>query len=67
MIFQFGRQQKAGKSRLTVQQHRACAAFADLASVLGAGKPEVFPQDFQQGSRLIRCDLAFLTVDREFQ
>ena len=67
MIFQFGRQQKAGKSGLTVQQNRACAAFADLASVLGAGQPEVFPQDFQQSPRLIRCDLAFLTVDREFQ
>ena len=46
---QLGRQDQAGEYRLAVQEHRTGAAFAQLASVLGAGQGALFPQHLQQG------------------
>src|SRR5688572_31278412 len=50
----FEHQHDAGELRLAVHQHGAGAALAELAAVLGAGQPEVFPQHLEQG--LVRRD-----------
>src|SRR5688572_19875547 len=58
-------QHQAGKPRLAVDQHRARAALAELAAVLGAGQIEVLAQDFQQGLVGCKRHLDRLTVDRQ--
>ena len=41
-------QHETGEHRLSVEQHGACAALAQLTTVLGAGQAKVFPQYLQQ-------------------
>ena len=57
------RQDQAGQDRLVVEEHGAGAAFAEFASVFGAGEVQIFAQDFEQ--RLVRRerDLDWLAVD----
>src|SRR5262249_49631009 len=59
------RQGEAGQDGLTVDEHRAGAALAELAAVLGAGELEVLAQYLEE--RLVDGDvhLALLTVDHE--
>src|SRR5712692_1884391 len=61
----FEREQQAGELRLAVDQHRAGAAFAELAAVLGAGEAEVLAQQLEQ--RLVRRERDFVAfaVDRQ--
>ena len=61
----FEREHQAGKHRLAVDQHRAGAAFAELAAVLGAGEVEVLAQHLEQ--RLVRRERDFdvLAVDAQ--
>jgi hypothetical protein len=62
----FHAQDQARQHRLVVQEHGAGAAFAQLASVLGAAQIQVFTQDLEQ--RLVRRerDLGSLAVDEQF-
>src|SRR5213083_706155 len=46
--FAFERQHEAQELRLAVNEHRAGAAFAELATVLRAGQAEILAQHFQQ-------------------
>ena len=54
----FGGEHKAGARRLAVDQDRACAAVAVGAAFLGAGKPQLVAQGFEQGPG--RVDEEFL-------
>ena len=58
-------QHQTRKNRAPVDQHRARAALAELAAVLGAHQIQIFTQDFQQ--RLVRREGNFrcLAVQRE--
>ena len=40
---------QTGNYRLAIQENGARTAFAQLATVLRSGVPEIFPQNFQQG------------------
>src|SRR2546425_1278581 len=56
---------EAGEHRHALHQHRAGAAFAELAAVLGAGQVQVLAQHFEQ--RLVRGErnLLLLAVDAQ--
>src|SRR5262245_36704895 len=43
------REREAGKERHAVHEHRAGAALAELATVLGPGEPQVLAQHLEQG------------------
>ena len=43
------RQHQAGEHRLAVDEHRARAALAELAAVLGAGEVEILAEHLEQG------------------
>src|SRR5467141_285218 len=51
---------QAGKDRRSIQQHRAGAAFPQLAAVLRAGESQIFAQHFEQ--RLVRREGYFLAL-----
>src|SRR3954468_507898 len=50
--FAFEPEQQAGELRLAIDQHRAGAALAELAAMLGTREPEVLAQHLEQ--RLVR-------------
>src|SRR2546427_11168145 len=62
-----GGQHQAGKLRHAVDQHRAGAALAQLAAVLGAGEAEVLAQYFEQRLVAGAGQLDGFAVDAEAQ
>ena len=59
------RQRETGEHRRAIHEHRAYAAFAQLAAVLGAGEREILAQHLEQ--RLVgrESDLAAFAVHDE--
>jgi len=58
---------QAREHRKAIHQHRARAALAQLAAVLGPGEVQLFPQDLEQGLVRRREDVALFPVDPEGQ
>jgi hypothetical protein len=58
--FALQRELEARKHRLAVDQHRAGAALAELAAVLGAGQMELLAQHLEQ--RLVGGEEHFLLL-----
>ena len=56
---------QAREHRLAVDEHRARAALAQLAAVLGAGELQVLPQHFEQRLRAVNERDGRLAVDRD--
>jgi len=62
ILFGAHRQNRAGMDRFPVHQHRAAAAVACLTPPLGAGEPELVPQEIQQQGGRINFDFAKLPI-----
>ena len=60
-----GGEDEAREHRPAVDQHRAGAALAELAAVLGAGEPALLAQDLEQGVVGGEGDHAVLAVDAQ--
>src|SRR5205823_853600 len=58
-------QHEAGQDRPTVEQHGAGAALAQLAAVLRAREPAIFPHDLEQRFVRSESDFGGLTVQLE--
>src|SRR5262249_18414379 len=56
---------EARQHGLSVEEHGACAALAELAAVLRSAEAEILTQNFEE--RLVRRerDLCFFAVDRQ--
>jgi len=61
--FAIEREREAGKHRHAVDHHRAGAALAELATVLGSGEIHVLAQDFEKGLIRREGNLLRLAVD----
>src|SRR5882724_3175463 len=61
--FAIEREREAGKHRHAVDHHRAGAALAELATVLGSGEIHVLAQDFEKGLIRREGNLLGLAVD----
>src|SRR5436190_17721376 len=58
-------EKQARQNRLTVDQHRARAALAQLAAVLGSGQPQIFAEDLKQCLMRSKRDFGFFAVQSE--
>jgi hypothetical protein len=58
-------EEQAGEDRPVIDQHRAGAAFPELAAVLGARQPEVLAQHLEESLVRLGGDLSELAVDAE--
>ncbi len=67
LSFQLHREQQAAELRFAADEHRAGAAFAELASVLGAGELQVLAQDLQQRLVHRHQELFLFAVDLQCQ
>ena len=61
----FEREEQAGQRRRPIHQHRAGAAFAELAAVLRARQIQILAQDLEQRLVGIERDLPRFTVDAQ--
>src|SRR5436190_23556252 len=64
--FDIETEHQARENRTPVDQHRAGAAFAQFAAMLGAGEIEIFAQDFKQSLVWRECNLGCFAVQGEF-
>jgi hypothetical protein len=64
-LIAFEREDETGKHGLAVEKDGAGAAFAEFAAVLGAGVPEIFSKNFEQGFVRGEGDVSLFAVQRD--